>query len=114
MTASGIVVGIEQSPHSDQIADRPQPVGQIPGDRAAGALAGNHGVDEVIRRAVAVQFSCSYLLHAAGSARVAVFAMPPLGGTTLVPIPRAGARAQGLLQGLGVSETLVRGLGQTS
>ncbi len=52
--------------------------------------------------------------HAPGSARVAVFALPPLGGTTLVPIPRAGARAQGLLQGLGVRETLVRGLGQTS
>ena len=49
-----------------------------------------------------------------GSARVAVFALPPLGGTTLVPIPRAGARAQGLLQGKGVRETLVRGLGQTS
>jgi hypothetical protein len=49
-----------------------------------------------------------------GSARVAVFALPPLGGTTLVPISRAGARAQGLLQGLGVRETLVRGLGQTS
>ncbi len=52
--------------------------------------------------------------HAPGSARVAVFVLPPLGGTTLVPIPRAGARAQGLLQGQGVRETLVRGLGQTS
>jgi hypothetical protein len=52
--------------------------------------------------------------HAPGSARVAVVVLPPLGGTTLVPIPRAGARAQGLLQGLGVRETLVRGLGQTS
>ena len=52
--------------------------------------------------------------HAPGSARVAVFVLPPPGGTTLVPIPRAGARAQGLLQGLGVRETLVRGLGQTS
>src|SRR3954462_3592557 len=52
--------------------------------------------------------------HAPGSARVAVVVLPPPGGTTLVPIPRAGARAQGLLQGLGVRETLVRGLGQTS
>ena len=52
--------------------------------------------------------------HAAGSARVAVVVLPPPGGTTLVPIPRAGARAQGLLQSLGVRETLVRGLGQTS
>jgi hypothetical protein len=40
--------------------------------------------------------------------------LPPPGGMTLVPIARAGARAQGLLQGLGVRETLVRGLGQTS
>ena len=62
----------------------------------------------------AVQFSCSCLLHAAGSGRIAVVVLPPLGGTTLVPIACAGARAQGLLQGLGVRETLVRGLGQTS
>ena len=52
--------------------------------------------------------------HAAGSAWVAVVALPPLGGTTLVPIPRAGARPQGSLQGLGVRETLLGGLGQTS
>ena len=52
--------------------------------------------------------------HAPGSARVAVVVLPPLGGTTLVPISCAGARAQGLLQGLGVRETLVRALGQTS
>jgi hypothetical protein len=52
--------------------------------------------------------------YAAGSARVAILVLPPLGGTTLVPIPRAGARTQGLLQGLSVTETLVRGLGQTS
>jgi serine/threonine protein kinase len=48
------------------------------------------------------------------SARVAVLIVPPLGGTTLVPITGAAARAQGLLQGLGVRVTLVRGLGQTS
>ena len=52
--------------------------------------------------------------HTAGSARVAILALPPPGGTTLVPVPRAGARAQGLLHGLSVRETLVRGLGQTS
>jgi hypothetical protein len=45
---------------------------------------------------------------------VRVEVLPPPGGTTLVPIPRAGARAQGLLQCLGVRETLARGLGQTS
>src|SRR3954464_7372137 len=37
---------------------------------------------------------------------------PPPGGTILVPIPRAGALAQGSLQALGIRETLGRVLGQ--
>jgi hypothetical protein len=38
----------------DQITDRAQPVRQVPGNRAAGAFAGDDRVDEVARRAVRI------------------------------------------------------------
>jgi hypothetical protein len=84
-----------------------------------GATGGGQALDR--RRPGAKFRRCSSYVNCAACmtsirplALALVLVFPPPRGTTLVPVPRAGACAQGLLQGQGALETLARALGQAS